>query len=216
MKKILFTSVFSIVIIVANAQVNKGSILLGGNFGGNISKTENGTSETKNRSWTFNPSLGFVYKTNRVFGVSLGYANSSNRSTTPIGIIIDRGNNFSGGVYLRRYFPFAKSFSLFGQGDFNIGYSRSNATHPSGFNYIQKGYGATLSFSPGISYTLSKRIMLETSYSNLFAIYYNRSTKNYTGTSTLPTEKTSNLNFNGTAFPGGTLGLGFRFVLGNK
>jgi hypothetical protein len=216
MKKTLFTAVLSIVIIVANAQVNKGSILLGGNISANTSNSNYGTTEAKQNSWVINPSVGYAYKLNRIIGFSFGYSHGNARTESGSTVSINRFNNYSAGIYQRSYFPIGKNFSLYGQGDLSFGYLRRNVTNTPGSSYIEKQTGVVLSVSPGISYAISKKIMIELGFSNLLTVGYNSTTTNYTGTFPNPTNKTNSFSIGANANPSNGFNFGFRFLLGNK
>jgi hypothetical protein len=215
MKKILFTCILSTIIFAANAQVNKGAILLGGNIGLQHSKTENG-SGTKQKIFFITPSIGFAYKTNRVAGFSLGYGTGNYRNGTGSFVSINRYNEYSAGAYLRRYFPIGKNFSLFGEGDLSYQYRRTNVTDPFGPVYIEKQSSVGLFLTPGIGYSISKKVMLEAAFGNLFGVQYSVANRDFTGTSTNPTQKTTSWSLYGTANPTSQLTIGFRFLLNNR
>lgn len=218
MKKILFTCILSSIIFAANAQVNKGAILLGGTITGGFNKSEQGVQETKANGFSIRPSIGFAYKPNRVFGVSLGYGTGKSESTSGSYLGINRTKSYGAGVYFRRYFPIASRFSLFGQADLNYDYQRatSTSTAPFSSNFIDKTQRAGLYLSPGASFSVSKKIMIETSFGSLLGLQYQTSERNYTGSSTQPTTKQNQFSINADAFPAYGLNLGFRIILGNK
>jgi hypothetical protein len=215
MKKILFTCIFSVSIVLVNAQVNKGAILLGGNISSQTYTNDDGTSKQTSSRLLFQPSLGFAYKPNKIVGFSLGYGSGEDRSPSGSFTYINRYKQYSAGIYLRHYFPIGKSFSLFAQGDLGFGYMRRNITNPPLNGSIQKTSSVALNFTPGISYAINKRISLEASVGNLLNIQYQTTKSDYTGTTPPPTQKVSSLNVSANGFSTG-YNLGFRFMLKNK
>jgi hypothetical protein len=218
MKKILFTGTLITAVIFSNAQVDKGDILLGGNITGQFNKTEEGTNIAKTKEWVVNPSIGIAYKNNRVVGASIGYGRGEMRQESGTSVSIDRYNFYLAGVYVRRYFPVSKNFAVFGQGDLRYQYLKRNVTYPSPFNsgFIEKQNAVGVYLTPGISYRIANRLMLETSFNNLIGIQFQNRNRKHTGTSPQPDQKSSSFAFNANAFPSSGLNLGFRIVLGKK
>lgn len=166
------------------AQLEKGTILLGGGvgFGSSNSFSENTGiySESKANSFSFSPDAGFFFHDNWVLGISLPFSWSKSTSTSAaasgVADFSTESKNSSWGVapFVRRYFPFGEKISAFGQ--VQAGYSQIsskvipngnedassgndsnsfNATASLGLSYFPKTWlGVNLSVSP-LSYTSS-------------------------------------------------------------
>jgi hypothetical protein len=182
----------------AQAQISKGSILVGGSLGYANTNSETGSNEFRTNSYSFRPSLGFVIKENRALGFNLLYAHSGGNATAGY-------NVYGGGVFYRLYHPLGKSFYLYGEGEVNGSYSKQG-------DIRQNSIG--LSASPGIAYSLSKRFHLEMSLNDMFNVGYTSSRTVSDRTIGPPPTKSSALNFGVNANPVSNLSLGFRIVLG--
>src|SRR5687768_4014276 len=160
----------------AHSQISKGAVLLGGNLGFSSGDFSNPTDDYKNHSYYFSPSLGFVVKENKVFGVNLSYGHGINRTSATDKSVT---NNYGGGIFYRRYLPLGKNFYLYGQGqlqlDFgNQEYKTSATNYKKTTNYVGVG------LFPGVAYAISKRFHLEVSMNNLVSLGYSSIKENYT------------------------------------
>ncbi|GAB3227972.1 hypothetical protein GCM10027454_27350 [Algoriphagus aestuariicola] len=168
--------------LTAFAQLEKGTILLGGGvgFGSSSSSSEAGAfyAETKNSNFNFSPDAGFFFKDNWLLGISLplSWNNSTTSSLSSSGAseLSSESKYSSWGVapFVRGYFPFGEKISAFGQ--VQVGYSHVsftdipngnedassskdinsvNAAASLGLSYFPKTWlGINLSISP-LSYT---------------------------------------------------------------
>ncbi|HUZ58122.1 MAG TPA: hypothetical protein VMU83_05020 [Hanamia sp.] len=206
---------FSILVctaITAHAQINEGSYLLGGSIGFNSSKNQNG-SINKNESFYSNIQFGKVIKDNTVAGIIASYSFSNNGPT-------NKSNQFSAGVFYRKYKPLAKNFYFFGEVD--ALYNHSNQT----YGPFQIGNdatrilsnGGTLSFTPGISYSVCKRMQIELSMLNIASISYAGTKYETTSSITNSVSTVNGNNFSGNINLNTSLlsnfGIGFKFLLG--
>lgn len=211
-KVLLSLAIFFCVAITANAQLNKDSYLLGGSASFNSSKGDqyaNQKSEALNTSIQF----GKVVKENTVVGVIVSYGYSNNGPTY-------KTNQFSGGIFYRKYKPLAKNFYFFGEGD--VVYAHSSNTQgifqvgSNGTHYFTNG--GILSFTPGISYAVGKRMQMELLMPNIVSLSYSKQkTENTsTGINSISTSKghsfTANANLNNNLLS--NFGIGFKFILG--
>ncbi|MGZ5190214.1 MAG: outer membrane beta-barrel protein [Flavisolibacter sp.] len=193
----------------ANSQISKGAVLLGGNLGFSKSDIGDAPDEYKNHSFYFSPSIGFVVKENKVFGVNLSYGHGINQTSATDKSV---SNNYGGGIFYRRYLPLGKSFYLYGQGQLQLDfgeqeYKTSATTSERTTNYVGLG------LFPGVAYAISKRFHLEISMNNLVSLGYSSIKENYTTSQEL---RNSQFNFSVNANPASNLALGFRILLGNK
>lgn len=198
--------------ITTNAQINEGRYLLGGSISFNSSKDLQITN-SKNESLYTNIQFGKVVKDNTVAGIifSYGYSNREQNS---------KGNQYGAGVFYRKYKPIGKGFYLFGEVDALYNYSKSTQGNfkigGDGTRYTSNT--GTLSFTPGFSYSICKRVQMELLMQNLVALSYG-TTKNETSssiTSTIFSSKqngfSANVNVNSNL--ANNFGLGFKFLLG--
>ena len=193
----------------AHSQISKGAVLLGGNLGFSSSDFSNPTDDYKNHSYYFSPSLGFVVKENKVFGVNLTYGHGINQTSATAKSV---SNNYGGGIFYRSYLPLGKSFYLYGQGQLQLDFSNqenktSATTYERTTNYVGVG------LFPGVAYAISKRFHLEISMNNLVSLGYSSVKENYTPN---PESKNNQFSFSVNANPASNLALGFRILLGNK
>lgn len=188
---------------IANAQVKKGDIVLGGNLGySNQSQSAlvSPPETTKSNSLNINPSIGKAIRDNLVLGIDIAYFHStSSQNPAATSSITQNENGFLAGVFLRRYKPIGAGFSLFGQAELSGNYSHSTAEMPSTAQFAEtsdhsNGFGFTLQLYPGIAYALNRRWQLETSLPNFFSINYNhyKETQQY---NTQPAQSTSDHSF---------------------
>ena len=217
MKKILlFTIISATISFVANAQISKGSVLLGGGVNINNSRYENANTPLQNKTHenhtTINPVVGIAVKENLILGVSLGYGRSENTTNSdPTNPSIDRYTSYSGGIFLRKYLLLGKNFYLFGQGD--LGYTDYNQKSSSLSNsFNQNGWRTVLGFSPGISYALNKRFHLETSFSNLLNLSYEKYRTDLYSSGNQSSRVKRTFSFNSNASPFSNFNIGFRFL----
>ncbi len=213
---LFFTGSF-IFTLTVNAQIKKGSLFLGGDIGGSTQTTKrNGTKVSSQDGLTISPVFGKAIKENLILGGDIGfnlYENNNNPSSTTFSG--QKNNSYGAGIFLRKYKPIGKSnFSMFLQGRFGINYNSIEYSNPSSNFDKTKRYTVGVSVYPGISYTVSKRLQLETGFNNLLGLNY--FTEKREVSNTFPyTEKTNGISINSSLNNISSLYLGFR-VLINK
>jgi hypothetical protein len=211
-KILLSFSIFFCAAITANAQITKGKYLLGGSASYTNSKNQQG-SGSKYESFNTNIQFGKVIKDNTAAGIilSYGYYNNGPENKT---------NVYSAGIFYRKYKPLAKGFYFFAELDGVYNYSKNTEGHFEIGNNAQRytSNAGIISFTPGISYSVCKRMQMELLMPNLASISYGNTKTEYTSTSTTSvlTVKgnifSANANFN-TSFLN-NFGIGFKFLLG--
>lgn len=211
MKRTIFITLASIALASSsNAQVTKGTVLLGGNLGTSLNKSD---SEPRSQytSYHLNPSLGFTIKDNHVLGfdVAFGHTNSTYQQ------VRDERDTYYAGLFYRRYLTLGKGFYLFGQG--NAGYSLTDADKYSHQNFVgrkvrQNSVGVSL--YPGVAYTINKRFHLELGMSSLVSLNYSTGTTKDYYPGFYAEAKESGFNFYTNANPQSNLMVGFRVALG--
>ena len=172
--KVLFiTACFAInLFYVAEAQIKKGSLFLGGNISFLSFNNKYDVPQydlKKQRSVFIQPTVGKAINENMIMGVSLGYdhSNTENRGNADA----SKRNQYSAGLFLRKYKPLGAGFSLFGQTDLYFAYGEQIYDRMNETETI-KGPSAGLIFYPGLSYSISKKLQLETGFNDLLDISY--------------------------------------------
>lgn len=205
MKRISLITLASFFIAsVAHAQINKGTILLGGNLSFHKNKTKYSSFTSSEPSiLNLNPSAGFVVKDNKVIGANLTYGHSRNR--------YDR---YGAGVFYRSYLTLGKNFYLFGQ--INTGYNHYKLVSLAGFDSkeVSRTNSIGVDLFPGIAFAASKRFHLEVSMNNLVGLDFYQTVRETTSSSGTSEHKTKGLDFGANINPESNFKLGFRFVLG--
>ncbi|MEP6947976.1 MAG: hypothetical protein ABI863_01815 [Ginsengibacter sp.] len=209
-KILLLFAVFFCIVLISNAQVNTGRYLLGGSFNMFQSKDNHPYNDGKNNGLNANIQFGKVVKENTVVGVILSYSYYNYDYTAPHS---NDGKNYGAGIFYRKYKKLAKDFYFFGEADGAYAYSENNFTQLSG--YKLKTNGGTLSFIPGVSYAICKRMQIELSMPNIISLSYTHNKTDYTSDPAPPppTQKGNNFTFN-TNFNSNLLssfGIGFNF-----
>ena len=208
-KILLSFAIFFCASITTNAQVNDGRYWLGGNSG--FYKNQP-SGESTNEVFNTNIQFGKVIKDNTVAGIilSFGYSNSLQYTM----------NQFGAGVFYRKYKPLAKDLYFFGEGDALYNYSKTTQNDfQIGSSGTRNSFnGGSLSFIPGISSSICKRMQMELAMPNLVSLSYgvSKNETTNTGTSAVSSQKINNFSA-GVTLNSNLLysfGIGFKFLLG--
>ena len=211
MKKFLLASLCLSICFLSNAQISKGSVLLGGGISASTGKGESNTSSSKSNGFTLKPSFGFAAKDNQVFGVTVGYGRGKTKSDNST----SESNNHNAGVFYRRYLPLGKAFYLFGEAGFGYHSGKTeNKTPATSSENLQQQTNIGLSLFPGVTYAVSKKFHLEASINNLFSLYYHKSKNEQTTFGDTNKNENSGVSLDANMSASTPLTLGFRFVLG--
>jgi hypothetical protein len=204
------------------AQLNKGTQLLTGNFNIGASNQESLNNYDTSKSKSFGAGIGigrqWVHKENRIRGFQIGY-NYNTYTLDYLGIdgVNKRTyNSFNVGYVSQYLLPFGKKFygtaTLLSQFAFN----KLKEQNENGSNFSVDGEIYTLSFGiqPGLAYQLNKRWIADVTLGSLLAanVQHGRSRSN-SGNSEYKDRSTSfNLS---SIFSGNStfLGIGFRYIL---
>jgi len=160
--------------ITANAQFEKGRVLLGLSFGLARSEGEANNGQRiesiTNRTLSIAPAVGLFVRNNLAVGLhgtytglKTGYLNGSTRL-----------RNYEAGFFVRRYVPVSSSFFLFAEGalDYIASRNESVSVSPLGtFRSAIDDQGARLALYPGVAY-VHRRIVLEASLRNIVNMQY--------------------------------------------
>ena len=213
-KLLLLTIGLTTIAITTQAQINKGTVLLGGNISAGSSKQTYSvnTDEYKQQTLNIAPAIGFATANNKVWGFQLNYSrNSAASNNTPEEFNFNR---YGGGVFHRRYLPLGKGFYLFGEANAGYGYSKHHQ------DFITTNSDRTirtdlvyLAAYPGITYAVRKNFHLEIGLNNLARLeYMNQKATNISG-GVGSSSSLKSFSFNSNASSAGELTVGFRFVI---
>lgn len=148
--------------VSSKAQISKENIVLGGNF--SFSNTNSGSSTPNITKFTISPSLGKVYKENRIAGFNLNYQYQGNSVDHDLNT-----SSYGAGIYLAQYKPLGKNFYILIRESLNgnFGHLRYNTIYNSN-PAIQddKNFSLSLTINPGVAYDLNKKIQLELLFLN--------------------------------------------------
>jgi hypothetical protein len=176
-KKILLVIFISSFVTAVHAQIKKGAIFLGGNIGFSIqdSKTTQATApgfDDKNTYVSISPVFGKAIKDNLILGADIIWSYSKVESS------LQKTHAYGAGVFIRKYKELGKGFYVFGQtrigGSYNSlenGYTNNQAS-----SYDKTtGYSAAINIYPGVSYSISRKLQLETGFNNLAYLSFDHS-----------------------------------------
>ncbi len=210
-KYLLFTSMAFILANTLNAQISKGSILIGGNLSLGTSTTKYQTYEIDNNYLSINPAIGVAIKENSVLGISLSYSMYTQKNTL-LNAYKEDANAYGGGLFYRQYKSLSNRFYLFGEA--GAGYYNTKVTREApDFIQIFKNNSVNLNLYPGITYAVSKRFHLEAALHNLLNLNYSSAKTTTMGSAPTSETKTDGFSFMTNVGTGVPLSLGFRFVI---
>lgn len=179
-KALLGTTVLMLFAFVAEAQISKGKILLGGTLGYSTGSSEAdyplpSPPYDKQHFVTISPSVGKVIKDNLVLGIVGSYFTGLQRSQNQSNETEWKTDGYGGAVFLRRYISLTKNFYFFGQGA--AGYSVNKQTQTTNKQLITESKNglANLALLPGLSYAVTPKFFVEANLNNLALITYNHS-----------------------------------------
>ncbi|SEN65944.1 outer membrane beta-barrel protein [Niastella yeongjuensis] len=219
-QKLLLSLVFVCAFMVTTrAQISKGAVWVGGSIGYSKGKSGVDSPIFKSNNFNINPAIGMVVKDNLVVGISLLYNHGKseyNGQTTS-----EKTNTYGGGFFVRQYIPVVTRLYIFGEADAYFNSLKRNSIYGSVTNGVSKLtnkiWTAGLSVTPGVSFAVTKKFHLETSFNNLLGIAYNKSeskTELPAGSTSEPTINKSN-EFTAGVSTGGRVefNVGCRFIL---
>lgn len=199
MKKVLL-SMMLLSTLWVSAQENdfespfeKGSLSIGGSV--SISKSENeddNVAYSKNNSIALSPSLGYFVKNNLALGVSLGFT----KNNLEYNNVKETTNIYQVSFFAKKYHHIKNKFYLNASGQ--VGYSRLDGFDIKGDNYF-------ISFTPGISYVINKKMTIQISFDDVFALSHSKRDYEDNRSSTNSSVVTN--------LSGGNYSLGFRYFL---
>lgn len=166
MKKIIVAiTVLSISTLTLQAQTEKGTTFIGGNFGINSNNTSKNTeNESKNYSYSFSPKAGYFISDNFALGANLGISYSKTKYI-PSGI----DNNmlsFGAGAFIRHYLTITERFRFFSEAALSWNTSKYKPAH-NNEDVVERytrynTYSANL--RPGLAFFPTKKWAIELSF----------------------------------------------------
>ncbi len=126
MKKTITLSILAMFFfsLASNAQINKGSIMLGGSLGGSFNNFKNpDTVAAKMNNFSISPAIGFAVANNTIVGFSLLYSFNNNKYQNEPEL---KDHSYGAGVFLRKYKLLSKNFYLFGEGELMYSHASYN------------------------------------------------------------------------------------------
>jgi hypothetical protein len=211
-KYLLFLLLATIGSNLLQAQIKKGTVLLGGgiSFGNGLDQFDNNTYELKTTGISIWPSVGKAIKDNLVFGFFGQYGH--NRQEYEKQPFSDELNNFSTGVFLRRYLPVFKQLYLFGQCHLQGGYTISRNYWNTGFRKTQS-YGIHVGVYPGLSFALNRKIHFESGFNGLFSTGFGHQREENIESSVKLITRSNGFNMSANLNSISAFTLGMRFLL---
>jgi hypothetical protein len=203
------------VFLTANAQIEKGTWIIGGQAAYNQTKNDATTpmiTDQKNNAAVFNVSIGTAIRQNNILGIALIYAPQksfyTNNSTTQIDL---KGHTKGVGVFYRAYKQLGNDFYLFGQGD--ALYSNLRSTNNVGNKVSITGNSGSISFTPGISYAVLRNVHMELAMPGILGINYSKTKSDTEGVSAQTNQEAFNVYTNLNSGLLENFGIGFKIFL---
>lgn len=217
MKKLVTLAMLSAFALAANAQTEKGKIILGGSIGYSSSKYNSNNIDGKQTSFDLVPSVGYFVKDNLALGLGIGYSEVTFTSNDRSEFLLYQKNKtdyFIVSPFIRHYVNISDQFKFFGQlsvpmqwgnekNDVSNGNPTANYTPNSGYKTSSVG----VSISPGMAYFPTKRIGIQLSVDGLSYFRNKSENKNQ---SSQPVNKNNTFNI-GTNFFAPKIGIQFHF-----
>lgn len=214
MKKLtLFAISIFCFIFFSQAQITKGSVLLGGGISGSTFDEDNTAVVSASSNFSFHPAFGIAVKDNVVVGMRLSYYHSVSKQSSPNYSTELEQNGYGAGVFYRRYLNLSRKFFLFGEG---VGSYTKNIyeNKQASSTAKQTNHTASLSLFPGVAYAVSRRFHLEVGLNDLAQLSYTRRITENTSAGGSITTKGSGFGFSSNVSTSAPLNIGFRVVLG--
>lgn len=156
----------------SQAQINKGTILLGGGvsvYTDAGTPTYGGQAEPKTNYARFSiaPAVGLAIRSNLVLGVDGAY---SHANENPGGTLKEQDYSF--GIFVRKYKYLGSRFYFYSEPRLGYFYD-DQKSGPAVDNFTEnKQSGAELSFAPGVAYSLNRHWQLEVAFPNVIDASY--------------------------------------------
>jgi len=163
MKKLFLTLSAAVALtFAANAQTEKGKILLGGNVSYDYSKIKDADKE--GQSLSILPSIGFFVNDNFAVGTAIGYSYEGNTGAAALSFVsADKLNAFNIAPFARLY-KGDGDFKFFGQ----LSVPMAWGTAKNGDDKVGSTASYGVALSPGFAYFPTSKIGIELSVKGLY------------------------------------------------
>jgi hypothetical protein len=216
---LVLVCVFSLA-ATTHAQINKGSVWLGGSIGYNQSKQElSQTVTAKTSSLSINPAIGKAVKDNLVVGIKLVYGRDKSENSSSY-LIESKSDSYGGGIFVRKYIPVVNRLYVFGDANASYISSKGKNTEVDYNTNLRvktttKGWTGGIGLTPGVAFAINKSFQLETTLNNLFGIAYYSSKTSSSSSSFYPRKSSQ---FTTGIFTDGKVefNIGCRFLINSK
>ncbi|HEV7622331.1 MAG TPA: hypothetical protein VGO09_11380 [Flavisolibacter sp.] len=207
-KSILFLAGFFIIILSAQAQITKGSILLGGGFSFSTANSIfPNTPDSKLTQFTISPSVGLAVKDNSVVGIFFIYSHARDNDN------LQNNKFYEAGAYWRKYLPLGKSFYFFTNTQLTYLYGEWKYTTIDNLQLLKQST-INIGIYPGVTYALNKKFHLEASLPNLINLGYTHTENFSSGTTGQTSYKQNSVALYTNLSASNPFNFGFRFVIG--
>jgi hypothetical protein len=202
-----------------HAQISKGSHFIGGSLGFSNSKQEtqagtaNSTSSSDN--WNLNLQYGKAIKDNRIAGLYLYTGGNNTKSNGGFTSNQSESSTVGGGAFFRQYYGISSRWYVFGEILAGYSHTEEEAKVDNIIVANGKGWTASTSLSPGISFAASRKLHFEIELSNFLSFYYSDfNRKSYFSNGSL-NQSTDQKQFGGQANlnPVSSISIGLRWIL---
>ena len=217
MKKITIFAGILFFFSIANGQVNKGAILIGGQVSSVDFKSSDSSSKSNNPYSNVSISLAKSFDLNSLYGVSLGYAPYSTTREMNNGSSTYISRSYSASIFYRKYQKLLNTLYLFNETGIQFNYVQTKYSYNT-INlfgeapYTGNGYTGSLNYSPGIAYRIFKRMDLELTLPNLASLSYSTSKNLGSNVGSVGNSKNSSFTFN-TNLSFSQLAFGLKIIL---
>jgi hypothetical protein len=211
MKKTLLSFFLLFTITLSEAQIKKGAHFLGGSLGIYTEKTSSDTTaDLVSNNFSFTPAYGRAIKDNLIFGGDLMVQTGKYES---IQTKEDR-QAYGAGIFLRKYMNLGKKFYLFAEGRFGGYYEKMDAvsSYYTDGNFDRKGFTFQAGLYPGVAFTVTNKLHIETGFNNLLYAQYSKTKTDYTNNTHDSETNRFTIGSSLSGFNGFVVG--FRFILG--
>ncbi len=172
MKKItlLFFYTFFFFLSTSFSQLNKGTILLGGDVSYNTQSSTNGPATSKTENFTFSPTIAVAVKKNVFWGGSVLFS-SINNKPAPVNAF-SKHNSYGADLFFRKYKLVKNKFYVFIEAGLSYGIAKEKFRQNPDYFFDSKRITTGLNISPGVSLAVSKKLYLESGFNNIAHLGY--------------------------------------------
>ena len=225
--KLLLTITTSIFFVFnSNAQIDKGTVLLGGSVNYYSYKSSEpyyyNNYEFKSNGNAENIQVGKAIKTNSFAGIILSYYHANNYTTdiSPDSNF-NKNTTFGAGIFYRKYKKLLKDFYFFSEVSGQYRHGEMEQAGATNVYYSTKvtSNGGTITFTPGISYAVCKNFQMELLMNEVVSTSYIHTKFNYTSSGTPPVNsdgKSDSFSINASLNSNPLYGfaIGFKYFIG--